>query len=246
MQKKKPEAPPKWIASREPKSECDVTKAVNARRCFRRVRECLGLAQPDFARMLDVSLASVQGVESGYRPVTPDLARAVQWRFGVFAASVSGETKEPVTLLGERVSKESVERVTKHGPATLSASELRELGQPIETLSKAAARCGKLLLFGLAYREMVKKLISALNLKEALKSETGPVETRIPRKTLRQEPHLAAMLGIADDPNAPDNEIISIISKPTREPRLFPKTRWLPEWTDFVDENGNVRWANTK
>jgi transcriptional regulator with XRE-family HTH domain len=244
---------PKWIERSPERSQEEITRAINARAAFRALRELRQFSQPQMAKMLGVSLATVQGIESGYRPVTADVARRAQARFGVFAESLMGATKEPVTLLGEMVGESSTERAAYEVPQSVTEKEIADLTEPLVTLLRAAAKAGHLYPFGATYRDMLRELKEMLRItdeelnRELQGGAVQPTKTRITRKQLRQSPPLAKALGIADDPTRPDDEEIEIEAKVKAEPpSWFPKSRCLPEWDQFLDKRGEVRWSDPR
>jgi len=248
----KPPKAPKWIErSHEKRSSEDIATAIKARSAFRRLRRRLGLTQPELANELGISLASVQGIESGYRPVARDVARMAQARFGVFANSLTGFVEEPVTLLGEPVSKESVARVLARQPVTLTQEVLDAVVKPLEVLLRAAANSGKLLVFGIGYKDMIEDLTRALRLWTAVEEYLGGKPRPISSSSkftwgqIRKSPELAEVLGITDDPRRTDDEEINVKveTKPRRKKSWFPQSPWLPQWSDFVDDSGQVHWS---
>lgn len=238
--------PPKWLErSRESKNKETVERAINARAAFRCLREQRRMNQADMAATLGVSLATVQGIESGYRPVSAEIAKRVQARCGVFAQSVMGFTKEPVTLLGERVSGESIDRVLTELRHELSDEDIAEFTKPLISLMKAAASRGLLLVLGASYRDALTELREVVELGDALHQELEPKASRVvTRKELREAPEFAKFLGIADDPSRPDTEKIDVSSGVrSGSSQWFPKSRWLPDWNSVINRKGEPRWV---
>ena len=253
---------PKWIEnSHEKRTQGEITAAINARLAFRALRRALGFTQPELALKLGVSLASIQGSESGYRPVSRDLARLIQTKFGVFASSVTGYTKQPVTLLGEKVTPESVERVFAGTPRKVSEIEIAQFTKPLTALLEAAAQAGRLRVFGATYKDSLVELKRALDLGESLQAVLSPAPSalkklqprEITRKQLRESPELAKaleQLGVIDDPSKPEHEVLTTIvppasPTPASEP-WFSAGPWFPNWNDFVDGDGNIHWAESQ
>lgn len=249
-----PPAVPKWIEnSSEPRTPQQIAAAIDARLAFRALRKASGLTQPEIAAKLGISLAAVQGAESGWRPVGRDLAKLVQTKLGVFASSVLGFTKEPVTILGERVTPASIKRAIEEQPRTISDAELKQFTRPLELLTKAAASAGRLRVFGVTYRDMLSDLKRVLDLENSLRAtlnrqSPAPARREITRKELRESPELARaleLLGIDDDPARPDNEKIETTIGVKREDRpWFPSGPLFSNWNEFVNEKGHIQWTD--
>ncbi len=249
----KPPAAPKWIEnSRVPRSQEEKQAAINARLAFRSLRRALGLTQPEMALRLDVPLATVQGAESGWRPVGRELARLIQARFGVFASSVTGYIPEPGTLLREKVTPESVQRVFSNIPPEIPNEEVEDFTKSVESLVLAAARSGKLRVFGALFKDAIWELRRELDLDESLAAVLRP-DSKPPHITygdLRHKPELAtglAMAGFVDDPSRRDDEIFMRGTAAAAKSLPFiRKSKWIPDWNDFVDKDGNVHWADQR
>jgi transcriptional regulator with XRE-family HTH domain len=205
------------------------------------------------AERLGVSLASVQGAESGFRPVSRDLARRIQSVFGVFASSVTGFTREPVTLLGEKVTPESVERVINEEIQEITEKDLDQFTSPLRALVRAAAKAGHLRVFGAAYKDLLWEMKKGLDLDSALSAvlhdqAPAPAKTEITRKQLRESPDLAKaleMVGIVDDPSRPETEKIeTTVRVKSQSAPWFLTSKWFPDWNEFVDEKGEVHWSD--
>jgi len=261
MSKKKKQQPyptrptvPKWIEnSQEPRSPQEIRAAINARLAFRALRRALGLTQPEMAQKLGVSLAAVQGAESGWRPVSREMARLVQAKFGVFASSVTGFTSEPATLLREKVTPESVQRVFQNIPPVISKEEIAPFTKPLADLVQAAASEGCLRVFAATFDDMLSELKRALCLDDALgailRSKNSPqVVKKITRRDLREIPEVAASLaklGIVDDPSIPDDEVVIMTVPPKQKTEPWmPPSQYRPSWNDLYDKDGTINWAD--
>ena len=206
-------------------SQPDPQKPARARAAFRKTREALGLSQQQLATELGTSVALIQGIESGNRPVSEEVSKKIQARLGVFRESVEGDSSEPLTLLHEPVSKDAVLRVTNDPNKELSETEISEYTKPLMKLIRAAVKDGKLLAFGKGYRDMLIELKENVRLGPTLTELLRPM-VRMTRKQLRNAPGFKSEW---DDPLKPDDEEV-LIPVPTavagdnlfEEPKLIP------------------------
>jgi transcriptional regulator with XRE-family HTH domain len=106
-------------------------------------QDFLKMKQPEFARLLDCSLALVQSVESARAPLSLDLAERVELETGVsFDWLAKNDTKaSPVNLDGQRYSREDFEKAQKRkggpSPEHVNRSVIRAFAHAATILAAA-------------------------------------------------------------------------------------------------------------
>ena len=210
---------------------------------FRTVRESLGKTQSQMAGALELSVPLIQAIESGQREITPDVARRMRNRFGVFPGSLRAGSKTPFDLTGTPFSDASTTQVFSNQPQVLGEDDQESFAKPTVYLAKAAARAGKLLPFGAAFREKIIELLREFDLKSDLDAVLAQVaeESRtqvVTREWLRKHPELIKLFKYVDDPSKPGSQEVRLLAQvenaPIRAP-LFPDSRWIPD-TGILEE----------
>jgi transcriptional regulator with XRE-family HTH domain len=234
-----------------PQQALSNARVKKSSKALRRLREALGHTQEYMADELGLSAITIRAIEGGRRGVTQRTAELAQAKFGVFAESLLGDHEEPMTLLGERVSRESLDRSRPDiGTQRVSENEVAAFTSPLMMLLNAAAHQGKLLPLGVCYKKALQKLADELGLEGQLGEEAThfykkPVFRHYTRKELRQRPEVAEALGIEDDPDAPDTQRVKVQSVVDRKVRHWlHAARSFPEYRRFIGSEGEQRFVD--
>lgn len=224
---------------------------IDAEIPLKKLREVAGLTQEQMAERLTIPVANIRAIEGGRRSVNKETAFKAQAQFGVFAESLLGKSKEPITLLGERVSQESLWRaVVDTGMQKITDDDIKTFTQPLTFLLKAAAYKGKALPLVVCYRTMLRELAEMLGLSGAASEEAYQFYKRrsykeYSVKELRADPKLADAVGFEDAPELPDSATWKLKGEVDRKWRdwLFTLEKHL-QYHNVVDSDGNSRYRD--
>jgi transcriptional regulator with XRE-family HTH domain len=195
-----------------------------------RLREGMGLSQPDFAKRFGVSASIIKKLEAGTRTITQDLSARIFAETGVMFVSVA--PKEPLVYTKEDYAEWKKEVL--FDPKTVKGAE-RVIMRLVELMMAASARPGveKSYVIFNALIQAIERVKSDFQMEKHIDAELRDRQATETRqytvRELRQNDLLAKQVGFKDDPKLKDEDQIP----------LGKTVGWLP-----TKELFNISWQH--
>ncbi|HEY3862503.1 MAG TPA: helix-turn-helix transcriptional regulator [Verrucomicrobiae bacterium] len=172
-----------------------------------RVREGLGLSQPEFARRLGVSASIIKKVEAGKRTISHDLSALIFAETGVML--ISAPSEEPLQYTAE--DHTAWKKEVLFDPKSIKAGE-RIIMKLVELMLAASARPGveKSYVVFHALIQAIERVKNDFRMEKHIEAELRDRQSTETKyyavRDLRQNPFLAKQVGFKDDPKLKDDE----------------------------------------
>lgn len=209
---------------------CPMPKKRNLKNNLTRLREGLGLSQPDFARRFGVSASIIKKLEAGTRTISQDLTARIFAETGVMFVSEPEEEPLEYTQADHAAWKKEVRLDQK----TVKGAE-RVIMKLVELLLAASVRPGVDKSYPIfnALIQAVSNIKNEFQMEKHIDAELRDrqaTETKLYTvRELRQNDLLANQVGFKDDPKLKDEEQIP----------LTKTVGWLP-----AKELFNLSWQH--
>ena len=195
-----------------------------------RIREGMGLSQPDFAKRFGVSASIIKKLEAGTRTISQDLTARLFAETGVML--ISAQEEEPSEYTKEQYAAWKKEVLFDQKSVT---GAIRVINKLVELMMAASARPGveKSYVVFNALIQAIERVKNEFQMEKHIEAELRDrqaTETKLYTVSeLRKNDLLAKQVGFKDDPKLKDDEQIP----------MTKTTGWLP-----VKDLFNIAWQH--